>query len=43
VHGAELVLIHVDPDLDMARRQSEKDDLMASYYPPMNPAPDRPA
>jgi hypothetical protein len=41
-HGAELVLIHVDPALDMARRQSEQADLIASYYPPMNPNPDHP-
>jgi len=39
-HGAELVLIHVDPALTMARRQSEKEDLIACYYPPMNTNPD---
>ena len=41
-HGAELVLIHVDPALNMATWQSEKADLIACYYPPMNPNPDRP-
>ena len=40
VFGAELVLIHVDPALDMAARQSEKEDLIACYHPPMNPMPD---
>lgn len=39
-HGAELVLIHVDPALNMADRQLEKTDLIACYYPPMNPNPD---
>jgi len=39
-HGAELVLIHVDPALNAADRQSEKTDLVACYYPPMNPNPD---
>ena len=40
VHGAELVLIHVDPALNMAALQSEKNDLIACYHPPMNPMPD---
>ncbi len=39
-HGAEWVLIHVNPTRNMADWQSEKTDLVACYYPPMNPNPD---
>lgn len=40
VHGAELVLIHVDTAREMRDWQAEKDDLIACYHPRMNPMPD---
>ena len=36
IHGASLVLIHVDPDLDERHRHAEKMDLIDAHHPPMN-------